>query len=119
MRLSKIARYILREMSVWTVIGLAGAVFVFLVTQLARVAPIFAGAGGEPSEIVMALLLLAVPVCGWALTPAFALAVLPVALMFIGGLKTMQVILLIVSLPILVVGVLMAISLVKSLHADH
>jgi BCCT family betaine/carnitine transporter len=50
---------------------------------------------------------------------AFALAVLPVALMFIGGLKTMQVILLIVSLPILVVGVLMAVSLVKSLQADH
>jgi BCCT family betaine/carnitine transporter len=50
---------------------------------------------------------------------AFALAVLPISLMFIGGLKTMQVTLLIVSLPILVVGVLMAISLVKSLQADN
>jgi len=50
---------------------------------------------------------------------AFALAVLPIALMFIGGLKTMQVVLLIVSLPILVVGVLMSVSLVKSLQADH
>jgi BCCT family betaine/carnitine transporter len=50
---------------------------------------------------------------------AFALAVLPISLMFIGGLKTMQVILLIVSLPILVVGVLMSVSLVKSLKADH
>jgi choline-glycine betaine transporter len=39
--------------------------------------------------------------------------------MFIGGLKTMQVTWLIVSLPILVVGVLMAISLVKSLQADN
>jgi BCCT family betaine/carnitine transporter len=50
---------------------------------------------------------------------AFALAVLPISLMFIGGLKTMQVILLIVSLPILVVGILMSVSLVKSLQADQ
>ena len=50
---------------------------------------------------------------------AFALAVLPIALMFIGGLRTMQVTLLIVSLPILVVGVAMSVSLVKSLKAQH
>ena len=50
---------------------------------------------------------------------AFALAVLPIALMFIGGLKAMQSVLLVVSLPILVVGVLMSVSLVKSLKADH
>ena len=49
---------------------------------------------------------------------AFALAVLPIALMFIGGLKAMQSVLLVVSLPILVVGVLMAVSLVKALRAD-
>ncbi len=50
---------------------------------------------------------------------ALALAVLPIALMFIGGLKAMQSVLLVVSLPILVVGVLMSVSLVKSLRADH
>ena len=50
---------------------------------------------------------------------AFALAALPISLMFIGGLKAMQSVLLVVSLPILVVGVLMAVSLVKSLQADH
>ena len=50
---------------------------------------------------------------------AFALAVLPIALMFIGGLKAMQSVLLVVSLPILLVGVLMSVSLVKSLRADH
>jgi BCCT family betaine/carnitine transporter len=50
---------------------------------------------------------------------ALALAVLPIALMFIGGLKAMQSVLLVVSLPILVVGVLMAVSLVKALRADH
>lgn len=49
---------------------------------------------------------------------ALALAVLPISLMFIGGLKAMQSVLLVVSLPILVVGVLMAVSLVRSLRAD-
>ena len=50
---------------------------------------------------------------------AFALAVMPITLMFIGGLRVMQVTLLIVSLPILVVGVVMTVSLVKSLQADR
>jgi BCCT family betaine/carnitine transporter len=50
---------------------------------------------------------------------ALALAVLPVSLLFIGGIKTMQSLLLVVSLPILLVGVLMSVSLVKSLRADH
>lgn len=50
---------------------------------------------------------------------AFALAVLPITLMFIGGLRVMQVTLLVVSLPILIVGVMMTISLVKSLQADN
>jgi BCCT family betaine/carnitine transporter len=49
---------------------------------------------------------------------AFALGILPIALMFIGGLKVMQATLLVVSLPILLVGVLMSVSLVKSLRAD-
>ncbi len=74
MRFSRITRQILREMVLWIAIGLAGAVFVFLVTQLARVAPILADAGTEPRRMAAALLLLTVPVCGWALTPAFALA---------------------------------------------
>lgn len=49
---------------------------------------------------------------------AFALGLMPVTLMFIGGLKVLQVTLLIVSLPILVICTLAAISLVKSLRAD-
>ena len=49
----------------------------------------------------------------------WAFAVLPISLMFIGGLKVMQSVLLVVSLPILVVGVLMSVALVKSLKADH
>ena len=50
---------------------------------------------------------------------AFALGLMPVTLMFIdGGLKVMQVTLLVVSLPILIVGVVMSVALVKSLQAD-
>jgi BCCT family betaine/carnitine transporter len=50
---------------------------------------------------------------------AFALGLLPIMLMFIGGLKVMQVVLLIVSAPILIVGVIMCVSLVRSLREDH
>ena len=49
---------------------------------------------------------------------AFALGLMPVTLMFIGGLKVLQVTLLIVSLPILAVCILAAVSLVKTLRAD-
>jgi len=47
---------------------------------------------------------------------AFALGLLPVTLMFIGGLRVMQVTLLIVSAPILVVGIAMSVSLMRSLR---
>ena len=50
---------------------------------------------------------------------AFALAVLPLTLMFIGGLKTIQSATLVVSLPLIFVGALMSVSLVKQLQADH
>ena len=49
---------------------------------------------------------------------AFALAVMPITLLFVGGLKTIQVMLLITSTPILVVGVFMSYALVKSLQHD-
>ena len=50
---------------------------------------------------------------------AFALGLMPVALMLLqGNLRPIQVILLIVSLPILFVGVAMSVSLVKTLRAD-
>jgi len=50
---------------------------------------------------------------------ALALAVLPLTLMFVGGLKVIQSATLIVSLPLIAVGVLMAVSLVKQLNKDH
>ena len=50
---------------------------------------------------------------------AFALGLMPIALMLLqGNLRPIQVILLIVSLPILFVGVAMSVSLVKTLRAD-
>lgn len=49
---------------------------------------------------------------------AFALGALPITLLFIGGLKVMQVVLLIVSVPILIVGIFMCVSLVRSLQED-
>ena len=50
---------------------------------------------------------------------AFALGLMPVALMLMNSnLRPIQVILLVVSLPILLVGVLMSVALVKTLRAD-
>ena len=49
---------------------------------------------------------------------AFALGLMPVALMFIGGIKVMQATLLVVSLPILIILTVAAVSLVKALRAD-
>ena len=50
---------------------------------------------------------------------AFALGLLPVALMLLeGNLRPIQVILLIVSLPILLVGIAMSVSLVRTLRSD-
>ena len=50
---------------------------------------------------------------------AFALGLMPIALMLLqGNLRPIQVILLIVSLPILFVGVAMSVSLVRTLRAD-
>ncbi len=58
---------------------------------------------------------------------AFALAVMPITLLLVGrasdnpgeSLRVLQVLLLIASLPILLVGVFMTVSLVKSLRADN
>lgn len=50
---------------------------------------------------------------------AVALAVLPLTLMFVGGLKVVQTATLVVSLPLLAVGVLMSWSLARQLRADH
>jgi len=50
---------------------------------------------------------------------AFALGLMPVALMLLqGNLRPIQVIVLIVSLPILFVGIAMSVALVKTLQAD-
>ena len=51
---------------------------------------------------------------------AFALGLMPVALLLLqGNLRPIQVILLIVSFPILFVGIAMSVSLVRTLRADY
>ncbi|MDP5054085.1 MAG: BCCT family transporter [Congregibacter sp.] len=50
---------------------------------------------------------------------AFALAILPITLMYIGGIKVAQTAVLIASLPILLTGVLSSVALVKVLREDH
>ena len=49
---------------------------------------------------------------------AVALAILPITLMYIGGIRVAQTAVLLVSLPLLLVGVLMSVSLVRSLNED-
>jgi len=50
---------------------------------------------------------------------ALALGAMPITLLFIGGLRVMQLVLLIVSVPILITGVLMSVSLVRSLKEQN
>lgn len=50
---------------------------------------------------------------------AFALALLPITLMYVGGLKVAQTAVLVVSLPIVFVFALMTYSLIKTLQQDH
>jgi BCCT family betaine/carnitine transporter len=50
---------------------------------------------------------------------ALALAVLPLTLMFVGGLRVIQTATLVVSLPLLFVGGIMSWSLVRQLATDH
>ena len=50
---------------------------------------------------------------------AIALAILPITLMYIGGIKVAQTAVLVVSLPILLTLALSACSLLLSLHKDH
>ena len=50
---------------------------------------------------------------------ALAVAVLPIALLSVGGLKTLQTASLVVSAPLLIVGVLLAVSLMRSLRKEE
>ncbi|MGE4652575.1 MAG: BCCT family transporter [Myxococcota bacterium] len=73
---------------------------------LASVATRELGAGGDPAPLHRGF---------WAV----ALAFLPIALMGIGGLRSLQTASLISSLPLLGVGVLLALSLLRALRQDR
>jgi BCCT family betaine/carnitine transporter len=72
---------------------------------LASVATLFLRAGDDPARWHRVF---------WA----FALGLMPATLMFIGGIQVLQTTLLVVSLPILIIGVVMSVSIVKSLNED-
>ena len=76
--MARIALYIGRQMLPWFAAALSAAALLFLVTQLLRIAPFFLGAGASCAEIARDLSYLLVPVVGWALAPAFAVAVFAV-----------------------------------------
>ena len=76
--MARIALYVARQMLPWFVASLAAAALLFLVTQLLRIAPLFLGAEASAAEVAKDLSLLLVPVLGWALAPAFAIAVFAV-----------------------------------------
>lgn len=74
-----LSRYVTRQIVPWCLLALTACIFIFLSTQLIRVAPIFNGADIAPGEAFKALFLLIVPILGWALTPAFVVAVFATA----------------------------------------
>jgi BCCT family betaine/carnitine transporter len=73
---------------------------------LASVATLFLRAGDDPARWHRVF---------WA----FALGALPATLLFIGGITVLQTTLLVVSLPIMIVGIVMSVSVVKSLQHDY
>lgn len=70
--------YLLRQLAPWLAVAILGAALLFLATQLVRVTPAFVGAGATIVEMAIGLGLLLVPVVGWSLTPAFAIAIFSV-----------------------------------------
>jgi lipopolysaccharide export system permease protein len=75
---SLIPRYVVRQTVPWIVVSLIGAQLLFLSTQLVRIAPIFAGHGAGFGQTAWAVSLMLCPLMGWALTPAFSIAVFAV-----------------------------------------
>ena len=98
---------------------------VVIITVFAMIALIFSATTYDSASYILAssatrkLMAAEDPVRWHRVFWAVALAVLPLTLMFNdGGLKTVQTATLVVSLPLIFVGVLMAVSLVKQLRAD-
>ena len=98
---------------------------VVIITVFAMIALIFSATTYDSASYILAssatrkLMAAEDPVRWHRVFWAVALAVLPLTLMFNdGGLKTVQTATLVVSLPLIFVGVLMAVSLVRQLRAD-
>ncbi len=77
--MTRISVYIIKQIVPWIALALIGTALIFLTSQLLRVASVFVGAGAGFCETTVALGLLLVPIIGWALTPAFVVAVFAAA----------------------------------------
>ncbi|MBN2340528.1 MAG: LptF/LptG family permease [Deltaproteobacteria bacterium] len=76
--MTQIDRYMLKRLFVWILVSQTIASFLFIVTQVSRLAPLFAGTE-DFLGVCMALMWVQVPVWGWALGPATAIAIFSVA----------------------------------------
>jgi lipopolysaccharide export system permease protein len=76
--MSRLTRHLFLQLLGWVALAAGGAAVLFLASQLLRVAPVFAGAGAGAGAVASALAWLLVPVLGWALAPALAVAILAV-----------------------------------------
>jgi lipopolysaccharide export LptBFGC system permease protein LptF len=74
----RLFRYLLLQLLGWVLLAVAGAAALFLVSQILRVAPVFAGAGAGPWTAATALAWLLVPILGWSLAPALVVAIFAV-----------------------------------------
>lgn len=72
----RIAFYITCRTLVWFLVALVVVVGLFVVSQLLKVAPLLGGAGVGMCELFRFGLEIAIPVVGWAATPAFVVAVM-------------------------------------------
>lgn len=76
--MNPIDTYITKKLIAWVMISLVCASFLFFATQAFRLAPLFLGAELSGS-LLLAFIWVQVPVLGWALSPAVAVAIFAVA----------------------------------------
>jgi lipopolysaccharide export LptBFGC system permease protein LptF len=74
----RLFRYLLPQLLGWVALAVTGTAALFLVSQILRVVPVFAGAGADAWTAATTLSWLLVPILGWALAPALVVAILVV-----------------------------------------
>lgn len=74
--MGRLFRYLAPQLAGWIALATVGAVALFVVSQVVRVAPLFTGADGRVAAAALGWLL--IPVLGWALAPALLVAIFAV-----------------------------------------